>query len=160
MTDPAARRILRLALGLALSLWFSQAFGWTLSFIASILTAMLLGLPLPPPKLKGGIVFVMALVLPVVLAMGLLPFMTWMRPVAVILAVLALFYTFYYTAKGGKPVVGTLMTVGLAVVLSIGSVSLDLMPELVAGLARGAIIGILFVWIAHAIVPDPPPDRQ
>ena len=45
----AARRILRLALGTALSLWFSQAINWPLSFIAPVLTLMILSLPLPAP---------------------------------------------------------------------------------------------------------------
>ena len=40
----ASVRILRLALGTALSLWFSQAVGWQMSFIAPVFTLLVLGL--------------------------------------------------------------------------------------------------------------------
>ena len=43
----ASVRILRLALGTALSLWFSQAVGWQMSFIAPVFTLLVLALPLP-----------------------------------------------------------------------------------------------------------------
>jgi uncharacterized membrane protein YgaE (UPF0421/DUF939 family) len=61
----ASVRILRLALGTSLSLWFSQAVGWQMSFIAPVFTLLVLGLPLPALKLKQGIGFV------AVLAVGL-----------------------------------------------------------------------------------------
>ena len=48
----ASTRILRLAFGTALSLWISQAVGWTMSFIAPVITLFLLALPLPQPKPK------------------------------------------------------------------------------------------------------------
>ena len=48
------------------------------------------------------------------------------------------------------------MTVGLTLVVTIGSVSIEALMALIPGLARGAIFGMLFVWIAHALMPDPP----
>lgn len=155
----AARRILRLALGTALSLWFSQAFPWMLSFIAPIFTLLLLGLPLPPPGPRKGVAFVLVLVLPILVGSALLlPFLTWLRPAGVLLAALALFHTFWFTARGGSPLLGQLLTVGLAIVLAVGSVSLDLVPAITLGVAQGAVVGLLFVWIAHALLPDPPAD--
>ena len=48
------------------------------------------------------------------------------------------------------------MTVGIAVVVAIGSVSIDAMLIVAANLSFGAIAGILFVWLAHALLPDLP----
>ena len=101
----AARRILRLALGTALSLWFSQAMAWPLSFIAPVFTVLLLSLPMPAPKLKVGIGLVIVLLAPMVLGMALLPFMTWMRPIAVLLVTLILFHLYYFTAISGKAII-------------------------------------------------------
>ena len=158
MHPAAARRILRLALGTALCLWFSQVIAWPLSFVAPVLTMFILALPLPAPGLKKGILFVVALLLPVVAGMALLPFLHHARWVGILLVALGLFYSFYYTAKGGSPVMGTFMTVGLTLVVTIGSVSIEVLVFLLQGLAMGAIFGMIFVWIAHFLLPELPPD--
>ena len=46
----ASLRILRLALGTSLSLCFSQAMAWDMSFIAPIFTMFLLATPMPAPS--------------------------------------------------------------------------------------------------------------
>ncbi|MEJ2385298.1 MAG: DUF2955 domain-containing protein [Xanthomonadales bacterium] len=159
MHPAAARRILRLALGTSLCLAFSQVVNWPLSFVAPVLTMFILALPLPPPGLRKGIVFVLALLAPTVLgAYVLLPFLTHMRGVGILLVGLGLFFTFYYTARGGQPILGTFMTMGLTLVTTIGSVSSELLMLLVQSLGVCAAVGIVFVWIAHALLPDPPPD--
>jgi hypothetical protein len=56
---------------------------------------------------------------------------------------------------------------GIALSTAVGSVSIDATLMLMSGLVMNAIIGIAFVWIAHAIVPDrmaegaagPPPTK-
>ena len=154
----AARRILRLALGTALSLWFSQAVGWPLSYMAPVLTMMILALPLRAPNLKQGIGFVFALLLPIIAAMVFLPFLWHARWAGILLIALALYYTFYYTARGGSEIIGTLMTVGLTLTVTIGSVNASIMLFLIQAMAKCAVAGIAFVWVAHALLPDPPRD--
>jgi hypothetical protein len=156
----AARRILRLALGTALCLWFSQAVSWQLSYIAPVLTLLILALPLPPPGLRKGIAFVTALMAPMVAGMALLPFLWHTRWAGILLVGLALFASFLYSARGGSPVLGNFMTIGLTLVVTIGSVSPDLMIMLVQSLGVCAVAGLAFVWLAHLLLPDPPPDRS
>ena len=159
MHPAAARRILRLGLGTALCMLFSQAVAWPLSFIAPVLTLFLLGLPIPPPTLKKGIVFVLALLAPLVLGgYLLLPYLHDKRAVGILLVSLCLFYSFYYTARGGNPVLGAFMTVGLTVITTVGSLSAEIVIFLVRGLGVCAAVAIVFVWIAHALLPDLPPD--
>lgn len=155
----ASRRILRLALGTALSLWFSQVMAWPLSFIAPILTMFILALPIPALKLRQGIGFVLALLGPMTAGMLMLPFLHQARWAGILLVALGLFYSFYYTAKGGSPVLGAFMTVGLTLVVTIGSVNADVMIMLVQSLGKGAIFGLAFVWLAHALLPDLPRDE-
>jgi Protein of unknown function (DUF2955) len=154
----AARRILRLALGTALSLWFSQAVSWQLSYLAPVLTLLLLALPLPALSLKQGIGFVIALLLPVIASMALLPFLWHARWAGVLLIALALYGTFYFTARGGPAVMGTLMTVGLTITVTVGSINPSIIIVLIVAMAKCAVFGVLFVWVAHALLPDPPPD--
>lgn len=152
--DIAQVRILRLAAGTASSLWFSQAVAWEMSFIAPLITMFILALPFPAPKLKSGIAFVAALTLSLYAGLLLLPSLLNYPMVGVLLLVLALFWSFYYTAKGGSAVLGTFATVGIGLSTAVGSVSVDVALILIKGFSINTIIGVILVWIAHVLVPD------
>ena len=97
----ASRRVLRLALGTSLSLAFSQAMAWDLSFIAPIFTMSLLATPTPAPNLKMGVGLVVALLIPVLIGSYLLlPFFVHLHSVGILLVALALYFAFYLTARG------------------------------------------------------------
>jgi hypothetical protein len=142
----ASVRILRLALGTALSMLFSQIVAWPMSFIAPVLTMFILALPLPALSLSNGIKFILVFVVAVYAGLAFLPFMLNQRTVGVLLLSLALL--------GGSQVIGAFATVGLALVTSIGTVSTDAVLQVSGGLSIGAVCGVLFVWVAHAILPD------
>ncbi len=150
----ASVRILRMALGTALSMLFSQIVNWPMSFIAPVLTMFILSLPLPVLKLNAGIKFILVFVVAIHAGLIFLPFMMNQRMVGILLLGLALYHSFYYTARGGSQVIGAFATVGLALVTSIGSVSIDVVLALLGGLSTSAVFGVLFVWVAHAILPD------
>jgi uncharacterized membrane protein YccC len=154
----ASRRILRMALGVALCLVCSQAIGWPLAFLAPMITALVLGLPMPAPSLRQSIVFTLALLSPMVFSLGLLPLLHHARWAGVLMLGLALFHTFLFTARGGPAVIGNFMTVGLTLVVTIGSVAPALLPLLLPALATGVVCGFVFVSLAHALLPDPPAD--
>ncbi|MBT8069499.1 MAG: DUF2955 domain-containing protein [Gammaproteobacteria bacterium] len=153
-TDIANRRILRLALGTSLCMAFALLINWPLSFMSAVFTMFLLALPLPPPTLKSGVKFVVALVLPAYAGMLLLPFLEYARWSGVLLVMLALFGSFYYSARGGSPIMGMFMTLGITMVVTVGSISSDIMLMVVNGIAIGAACGIAFFYLAHALLPD------
>lgn len=154
----AARRILRLSLGTALCLFFSQLVAWPLSFIAPVLTLSILALPLPAPGVRKGLVIVAAMLAPMMAGMALLPLLEHARAAAIPLVALALFHSFFYTARGGSPALGTFLTIGITLTVTIGSVSSDIMIFLVQTVGLCALVGIAFVIIAHALLPDLPPN--
>ncbi|MGI9248776.1 MAG: DUF2955 domain-containing protein [Woeseiaceae bacterium] len=154
-TDLANTRILRLALGTALALWFSQIVGWNLSYIAPIFTLLLLATPKPAPTLKAGVVIVALIMAAVYGGLLLLPLLIHQTAVGILILTLALFHTFYFTARSDKAVIGTLMVVGLTLTVSVGSVSVDAVLAVADYVFIGALVGVVFVWIAHAIIPDP-----
>lgn len=148
-------RVLRLALGTAISLWFSQFVAWDMSFVAPVITVVFLALPLPPPKIKSGLMFV--LVMTGCMYGGgmlLLPLLVNQPAVGVLLLVLALFWSFYYTAKGGSALLGTFATLGIALTAAIGSVDIDAVFMLASSIGFATAVGIVFVYVAHAILPD------
>ena len=150
----ASVRILRMALGTALSMLFSQIVNWPMSFVAPVLTMFILSLPLPALKLDAGIKFILVFVVAIHAGLVFLPFMLNQRMVGILLLGLALYHSFYYTARGGSQVIGAFATVGLALVTSIGTVSTDAVLAVTGGLSTCAVFGVLFVWVAHAILPD------
>lgn len=147
-------RILRLSFGTAASLWFSQLIGGNMSFVAPVLTMFILALPLPALNLKSGIGFVVVFTGSLYAGLLLLPTLLNQPLVGVVLLVLALFWSFYYTAKGGSAVLGTFATVGIALATAVGSVSVDAVLALISSMGLAAVGGITFVFIAHALVPD------
>ena len=159
-SEIASRRILRMALGTSLSMGFCQIITWPISFIAAVFTMFLLATPLPAPTLKSGLKFVLALVIPAYLGMLLIPFLMHARWAGILMVILALFGSFYYSARGGSPVMSVFMTMGLTVVVTVGSVSADVMLMVVNGISLGAISGIIFVAIAHGLLPDLPPPAS
>lgn len=152
--DIRSLRILRLALGTGLAIWVSQAIAWPLSFIAPVIVTVLLSLPAPglPPKQGIGLAVMAAVALYAGLA--LLPFIEHYRLVGVLLLGLALFWTFYFTAKGGSPIAGVLFTMGIAVATGVGTVSLDGVLAIVHGAIVGIVAGLGFVWLAYWLLPD------
>jgi hypothetical protein len=150
----ASVRILRMALGTALSMLFSQIVNWPMSFVAPVLTMFILSLPLPALKLSAGIKFALVFIVAIHAGLIFLPFMLNQRMVGILLLALALYHSFYFTARGGSTVIGAFATVGLALVASVGTVSTDAVLGLTGGLSTGAVFGVLFVWVAHACLPD------
>ena len=129
-----------------------------MSFIAPVITMFVLALPFPAPKLKAGIAFVAVMTLSLFAGLLLLPPLLNQPLVGLLLLILALYWSFYFTAKGGSAVLGTFATMGIAVSAAIGTVSLDAVLMIVELLSFGALVGVLFVWIAHAFLPDPMAD--
>jgi hypothetical protein len=137
-------------------MWVSQAISWPMSFVAPLLAFVFLSLPLPRPTAKITLGFILVLAASSYAGVVLLPFLQHARWVGIGLFVLALFHTFYFTARGGSAVIGMLMTVGLTLVAAVGSVSSVVMVEIAKWLTICAVWAMGFVWLAHALIPDPP----
>jgi len=156
----ANTRVLRLAFGTALSLWISQAVGWSISYIAPVITMFLLAMPIARPKAKFFVVVVLAVLVSVYGSFLFLPLLLHQKAVGFLLLGLALFHAFYFSAKGGAAVVSTLITIGLALTVAVGSVSVDALLAVAGGLTTGAVVGALVAFLSHVIIPDPPLENQ
>jgi uncharacterized membrane protein YccC len=155
--DIASTRILRLAIGVTLALAFSQAVNWPASFIAPVLVSVILSLPLPVPSLLGGARFVLVLVGSLACGLLLLPMLHYQPAAGACLAILAMFSCFLYGARGGSPVLAMFLLIGVTVIPVIGSESIDGALAATGGIGGCAIVAMLFVWLAFALFPDPPP---
>lgn len=152
----ASTRVLRLAFGTAVSLWISQAVGWSISYIAPVITLLLLAMPLSQPKPRFFIVVVVALTFSVYGSFVFLPLLLHQELVGLLLLSLALFHAFYFTSRGGVAVVGTLITVGLALTVAVGTVSVDALLGVASGVVIGVVVGSLVAMLSHRVVADEP----
>jgi hypothetical protein len=153
------RRVLRLAAGTAVTLWLSQAVAWPLSFFAPVLAMVILALPVSRPPAAFFVKIVAALVVSVYGSFVFLPVLVHQPAAGLILVALALFHTFYLTARGKPAVIGTFFTIGITVTVALGSVSVDVLLSVAEGFAIGAIVGAGIAWLVHIVLPDPPMDR-
>ena len=157
MHPVAARRIFRLVLITSFALWLSQTVNWSVSFITPVLLSMLLAIPLPGVKFKQGLIFVLALVIPIWGATWLLlPVLTYYPIVGMLLLIAGCFWAFYYSASGGSPVLGAFLTMGLAIVAAVGSDSIDSVIMVDKALTLNAVIAVIILWLAHRLLPDKP----
>ena len=152
--DIASVRILRMACATATCMFVSQVGNWPMSFIAPVFTMFILALPLPALKVASAIKFILVFVLSIYAALLLLPVIVHYNFAGLLLVALALFLSFYYTARGGSPILGAFTTIGITLVTAVGSVSIDAVLGLIGGLNIGIVVGILFVWGGHALLPD------
>ena len=150
----AQQRTLRLALGTALSMAFCQAINWDMSFVAPVITLTFLGLPLPCLKPAAGIKFLILLTVSLLIGTALLPVLIYYEGAGLLLLSMSIFFAFYITAKGVPAVLGTFLTVGLALTAGVGTVSIDALLGLLKGVVIGAAVGLLFYWLAHGLMPD------
>jgi hypothetical protein len=135
-------------------MFVSQVANWQMSFIAPIITMFILALPLPALTLASGIKFILVFVGSIYGALLLLPVIVHYQMAGLLLVALALFLSFYFTARGGSAVLGAFATVGITLVAAVGSVSIDAVLGLIGGLNIGIVVGVLFVWVGHALIPD------
>jgi hypothetical protein len=100
-------------------------------------------------------VVVSAVVISVYGSFLFLPLLLYQKAVGFLLLTLALFHSFYFSAKGGAAVVSTLVTIGLAMTVAVGSVSVDALLAVASGLTLGAVVGAVIAFLSHALIPDP-----
>ena len=155
----ASRRILRLAFVTAFGLWLSQAVNWGASFLTPVLLSVLLAVPLPGVSFKKALALLLALLVPLWLTSWfLLPALTHQPVAGMLLLVAACFWCFFYSANGGSPIMGSFLTMGLAIVAAVGSDSIDAALAVNQAVTFNAVVAIVLLWLAYVLFPNPPAE--
>lgn len=149
-------RILRYAVGTSLAMGVALGIAWPLSYLTPVLVQSFLGPPAARPRLKAAAVFIaviaVACLAGVWLCRLLLPY-----PLAFVLVIgLALFHIFYAKTRGAPVLLVTWLLISITVLPIVSAQSMQLSIIVSRGLIFGASAAFAFVWLAHALVPDPP----
>jgi hypothetical protein len=154
----ADQRVLRYAFGTSTALLISQIMNWQMSYLAAVFTATFLALPIAPPRLKGGLVFLGLLGGSLLLGMLVLgPVKRYELPGLLLLSLL-FFGVFYYSLRGGSALVVSLAVAGLAVVPVVGVASSAAAIAVCESMLKAGLVALLMLWLFHALFPDPLTD--
>ena len=148
-------RVFRLTFGIAASTAAAYGLAWPFAFMTPMLTASFLAAPVPRPTIGALFAF------PVMIFAGLaiafcVASVTLAQPILALTAVmLMIFRCFYLMSIGVSRGFLTWVLMGLLLIPAMAVESLELALTLTTGLFMSGLIAMLFVWLSHAIVPDP-----
>ncbi len=149
-----ARRVFRLSLCIALSLFIAYGMAVPLPFLAPMF-ALILGIkPAPPIGFKGLTGLVMVVV--ITLGMGLLlaPVLNSYPVTAILMVALGLYLSSYLTVIAGKALVGTFLTLGVTMISAAGVASFSLAFTIVLGLVFAIVIAVTCQWLVYYWFPE------
>lgn len=152
----ADKAVLRLTLGLGLSVMVTYGLAWPLPHLSCLVVILLLcrpGQPLPP--LKG---LLMAGVLTLLMGGGVLmvPLLQHYGVSALLLIALVLYGLFYLGLKSGNPLL-TLLVITFTLVPVAGVAEQALAFVVIQALAIGVLLGAFIGTISHHLFPDGEP---
>lgn len=151
----ADKAVLRLGLGMGLSVAVAWGVALEAAFMAPVMTVTLLAKPGPPiPPVKG---VVLALVVAALLLAGVLtvPILEY-YPLTGILLTGALFYTVSYTSARKANPLTLFMHVALVFIPVAGVAEQAASTVLARTVGVALIIGVMASFISHAVFPDTP----
>ena len=152
----ADKAVLRLTLGLGLSVMVTYGLAWPLPHLSCLVVILLLCRPGPPlPPLKG---LLMAGVLTLLMGGGVLmvPLLQHYGVSALLLIALVLYGLFYRGLKSGNPLL-TLLVITFTLVPVAGVAEQALAFVVIQALAIGVLLGAFIGTISHHLFPDGEP---
>lgn len=154
--DRADKAVLRLAIGLGLSVLIAYGLALPLPFFACVLTVLLLSKPGPPiPFVKGAVlaVFVAALLVAGVL---MVPILENYAVAGLALTGALLYAVFLSGARRANPLT-VILVVAITVIPVAGVADQALTTALSVAFGVGLGTGVLVSGVSHIFFPDPPP---
>lgn len=163
--DPVAsarmHAMLRLAVGTTTAFVLCEAMGWTPTFMAPLLFAVLItNIPFCPP-LKVGIMLILAMTLAASTAFLLSSALSHAPHILTGAIGLVIFSSFAAMARGQAKLPATFMLLCISTVPVIAMVAPDQAGLLPWAMVRGTFIAVLFLFAVYALWPKvvPPPPR-
>jgi hypothetical protein len=146
---------LRLAAGLGLAALIAYGWGLTAPYIVCLMAVLLLAKPGPALPLGKGLV--LAVLMGVLIAAGMLmvPLLENYAASGVLLTALILFSLFYKGLVHNNPLI-TILVIAFAVIPVAGVLEQALVSQLALSFAVGVAVGTVVSFLASALFPDPP----
>jgi hypothetical protein len=157
--DPTLQATLRFAVGVTAAFVLCESLQWTPSFLAPVLTAVLLtSLPMRPP-LKMAIGLMVVMTVTSLFAFAIASLLRDMPIVLFGLISLCVFLAFYTMLNGRPPLPALLLLICLAtipVVVMIAPAQASILPM---ALIRSMAVALLTIWAVYLLWPLTPPPK-
>ena len=151
----AQARIFRLTFGVVASTAAAFGIGWPFAFITPMLAAAFLSAPVPRPTV-GALLAFPVMILAALLFAFAISAVTLSQPLLVLTAVmLMIFRCFYLMSIGVSRGFLTWVLLGFLLIPAMAAQSMELAFSLTTGLFASGLIAMAFVWLSHAVFPDP-----
>lgn len=155
--DARSRRVLRYAVGATLAMALAMGFAWDLSFLTAVLSLTFLAAPGPPPSLRKGAGFVAVIAVSCIAGLWVSKYLLSFPLIFFPAFGLLLLWLFYAQTGSAAPFLVLWLLIALLVLPMLSVQSPALARFVVAGIIVGAAATLLVVWVAHLLIPEPPP---
>lgn len=148
-------RVLRLAVGIGLSIAVSFGIGWPLAFMSPMLVASFLAAPTPRPPLLSLVAMPMMILAGFLFALLIASIGLSTPMLAIVSIMLLIFRCFYQLAQGRNKMFLMWSLIGILIIPLVSLDSLAIGLGLTISIFKSGMIAMGFVWLAHTLVPDP-----
>jgi hypothetical protein len=149
-----ARRVFRLSLTVALALAIAYAMASPLPHLAPIFAWLLTMEPKKPLGLKGLLVLVAVTALTTGTGLLIIPLLSDYPATAILVVLVALFFSTYISVSLGQVTVGMLLTIGITLISAVGSVSFVAATAVIDALVVAIVISTLCQWLVYPLFPE------
>ncbi|UVE15981.1 DUF2955 domain-containing protein [Pseudomonas sp. LS44] len=153
--DPRSQRALRLASGVALCLAVSFGLDLPIPFLAPMLALFMLASMNRPLPLKAGLGLALMVMLTTASGLLVIPLLQYVPVSGVLLVGLCLFHCFRYGLRGGNPLVGTFLVIGLTLISAAGTSVFSLALMVIEALSKAVLLAVLALALGHWLFPEP-----
>lgn len=152
---PADKAVLRLGVGLGLSVLIAYGLALELPFVVCLAAVLLLCKPGPPIPFVKGAVFAAVIAAMLMAGVLMVPILEHYRVAGLLLTGALLYAVFFAGARSGNPL--TIFPVAAITFIPVAGVAEQaLAMALSQALGVGLAIGALVSGFSHALFPDPP----
>lgn len=149
---PIARKTLRYAFGIALSIAIAYGFNWPLSFLIVLLVhSFLLG---PKPSFKTGIGFITVIVIAVLAGIVLSNFLLGQKYIYLTVIAVVLLNLYYADQQSLSPVLKMFLIIFVLIIPLLSLQTVRLGSLVGATFIFAAVVSMIVVWLVYAIFPD------
>lgn len=151
-----ARRAFRLSLTIALALVLAYAMASPLPYLAPIFAWLLTMEPKKPLGLKGLLVLVAVTALTTGTGLLIIPLLSDYPATAILVVLIALFFSTYISVSLGQVTVGMLLTIGITLISAVGTVSFVAATAVIEALVLAVVISVICQWLVYPLFPEDP----
>lgn len=151
-----SRRAFRLSLTVALALVLAYAMASPLPHLAPIFAWLLTMEPKKPLGLKGLLVLVAVTALTTGTGLLMIPLLSDYPATAILVVLIALFFSTYISVSLGQVTVGMLLTIGITLISAVGTVSFAAATAVIEALVLAVVISVICQWLVYPLFPEDP----